>query len=220
MTKEWSDFVNLVQVSVPGCPPASVRDAIKRSVNELCMRSALWQERLPVASLFADIDEVPLTPTSDARVSGILSAKYGNAPLTHAGPSRLDEIFPEWENTTQGPPSFCYLYDYDGYQVMKIVPTPEEDEDDCINIRVSLKPKSDAESIPDFFYDDWRDVIAAGALAELCAIPEKTWTSDKLVEYYASKFRAGIARAGAVDVLNGARRSTYVKPVEFGQNGY
>jgi hypothetical protein len=89
----------------------------------------------------------------------------------------LDQTVPNWEILTAKTISACFLTIQNK---LRVYPTPEEDQDDDIDtLKVIVKPTIAAVEIDDFIYDEYREVITWGALAELQDVPGKPWSKIK-----------------------------------------
>ena len=216
MAKTWNDFISLVAVDVPGCPPLVMREALKEAVASFCDQTACWTEDLYPISLSAGSADYDLIPQTGSRVVTLLAVKYKGLPLLPFTDQDLDTDIKTWLTSPSGSPSTYQLVQDDSAQILRFFPTPAADEEDVIDVRVSLKPASDADTLPEWFYEEWRSVLASGALAILCAVPAKAWSNSELAVYHRRLFHQGITKAVARQAAGGTNKILTARPVRFG----
>jgi hypothetical protein len=216
MAKTWNDFVSLVAVDVAGCPPLAIREALKEAFATFCEQSGFWAEDLEPISLSAEIADYDLSPPVGARVVTLLSATYRGTPIAAYSGADVEQDMRGWLTSVGGTPVAYQLFLDDAAQMIRLYPTPAADEDEALVVRASLKPTADATSLPDWFYEDWRMVLASGALSNLCAVPSKTWSNAELAVYHGKLFRQGITKAMARLATGGTNKVLTARPVRFG----
>lgn len=216
MAKTWNDFISLVAVDVPGCPPLVMREALKESVASFCDQTACWSEDLDPISLAEGVRDYDLLPSTGARVLVLQAVKYKGLPLLPFTDQDMDVDLKTWLTSPSGSPSTYQLVQDDGAQMLRLFPTPSADEEDALDVRVTLKPASDAETLPEWFYEEWRSVLASGALAILCAVPAKAWSNSELAVYHRRLFHQGITKAVARQAAGGTNKILTARPVRFG----
>lgn len=216
MAKTWNDFISLVAVDVPGCPPLVMREALKESVASFCDQSACWAEDLDPISLAEGVRDYDLQPSTGARVLVLQAVKYKGLPLLPFTDQDMDVDLKTWLTSPSGSPSTYQLVQDDDAQMLRLFPTPSADEDDALDVRVTLKPASDAETLPEWFYEEWRSALASGALAILCAVPAKAWSNSELAVYHRRLFHQGITKAVARQAAGGTNKILTARPVRFG----
>jgi len=216
MANAWDDFVSLVAVDVPGCPPLSIREALKHSVDSFCERTGYWATTLDPISLVSGLRDYDLVPPLDSRIITILSASYNGLKLSPYTDTDLDFGVSGWTVAPQGMPLSYQLVQDDDAQMLRLYPTPANDEDDVLTVRGSLKPTSDAGTFPAWFFEDWRSALASGALSQLCAVPGKTWSNSELAVYHGGLFNQAVTKAVARLATGGTNKTLTARPVRFG----
>lgn len=78
---------------------------------------------------------------------------------------------------------------------LAINPTPDAVYD--LTVTLVLQPKAGVVEIPDDLLVKWDQVLQAGALAYLLAIPDQPWTDKTTAQIKAREFQAGINNARA-----------------------
>ena len=66
---------------------------------------------------------------------------------------------------------------------------------ESINLICAVKPRHDASEVPDILVDDYKEVIADGALARLFMMVDKPWSQPSMSQFYRAKFVDGYRKA-------------------------
>jgi hypothetical protein len=74
------------------------------------------------------------------------------------------------------------------------LPAPANDTDEVI-VRACVCPTRDAEDMDAILASTYYIEIASGAIAQLCASPNKPYTNPDVSAYRAAKFEAGVVAA-------------------------
>ncbi|EKN4181150.1 hypothetical protein ABF231_003388 [Yersinia ruckeri] len=64
-----------------------------------------------------------------------------------------------------------------------------------VQVDFAVEPQRSVSEIPDVLVDDYADVIANGALADLFLMPGKPWTDPQRSQYFGTRFVDGYRRA-------------------------
>ncbi len=166
----------LLEVSpdeVPGCPSVLVLKHVRRAAVTFCRRSRWWRATLDPITVVSgvadyDFDVVP----DDTRVNGVLWAKLGGVVL---------------------PPSAYEMQD-NGLG-LSMVTEPTATRVNGLEVRAVLEPARNFQTLEKHLFEEFGDVIAAGALHGLKMIPNKNWSDRTGAIYYAQRFENGIQRA-------------------------
>lgn len=75
----------------------------------------------------------------------------------------------------------------------------------------AVEPKPDATEVPDVLLDDYSDVIAYGALADLYLMPKKPWSDPQMSQYFRKLFIDGYRRAFR-DALDNSPITAFYNP--------
>jgi hypothetical protein len=194
--KAWKDFEPLVALNVMGCPPLAIREALREVVEIFCDKTHVWQVELDAFGTVSEKSDyfIPIDP--DQRVVTVMTARFKDSPMTGVTVEDMDREMPTWTASGSGatPYMFRVVAD-DGDQLIRLYPTPSATENGVIKMRVAIKPSASAESIPDFFFDDWRRPISSGAIARLTAVPGKDYTNADLSVFHEKLFQIGMGKA-------------------------
>lgn len=96
--------------------------------------------------------------------------------------------------------------------VLHIWPAPTKDVHEGIELEVVVSPSRDACEIDAQLYDKWFDAIVHGALAELHALPSRSFSSTTRADYRRRMFNEEVGRATVRRVLQGSREPMRMSP--------
>lgn len=223
MATSWEVYLPEVLPWVPGCPESVALSKIRNSAIQFCERSTIWRAdhaAINVAALTHTYDLV--SPVLNARIHKVVHAAHDGYPLNEMSEDELDlkwpklgGTYPNLSDSVASTPWRKYeadranLYTQPGGDPTKIrlIGIPNTALVSGLEVKLALKPLPNAEDGDDRLYYDWYQQIAAGALAQLLAVPEE-W-ADKhrnLFAHYSGLFEKGVmdatARAATGNVTN------------------
>lgn len=152
------DWLPLVRPQLPGLPDFLGTEAAREAAIEFCRRTKLLRGAFDVTT--AAGQAAYLLGTEQGMVADMIDEVLrDDATLEPA--SR--EVFQDnrWDRT-DGSPSAYYL---DGNRSLVLGPIPDAIE--TLSVRAVMRPASDADSLDDALWEDWRWAIAAGARAHI-----------------------------------------------------
>lgn len=191
----------------PACPVPTARTRIRSAVTKMCERARIWRESLTQTAMAGQND---ITPPDGAVLFEVAEVYYeGDVnPLKRRSPDWLDMRCAGWR-TWKG----C-LPEYVTQTAMnKVLLVPDFDDDATpgeLQIDVYLKPAVDCLELPDFFVDQYRQVVAYGALAEILVLPDQKFTNPQLAAVNAGLFEdklRGLADMNMRTQVRAPRRS-------------
>lgn len=196
---KWSDFHKFVRPVVQGCPIVVVDNAIASACIEFCEKTMVWQRGRNCGDIvegeqrytYVDDDKQAniIQPLAVAITDANSNYKY---TLARTNREDLDYGGVEWRFQEKEYPTGFFV-EKPNYVILTAKPTKYIPNG--LHMHVALKPKRDAEIIPDFIFEDWAETISDGALARLNAMSGSVWSKPEMVGYYTRRFRAGISRA-------------------------
>ena len=214
----WDAFYEYVFPSVQGCPTSIVKHALRSACIDFCARTLIWKQDSVLNDVLAGQNLYTFAPPTGAKVVtpyrvAIKDTETGkDKELAAYSLETLESFSPSWrEDTAEYPDKYVLITD----DTIRLIGVPTKDILDSLSAGVALKPTRDAEDCPSFLYEDWAEVIAAGALAKLHASKEKVWAIPELVSYYTKLYRDGISRARSKATKSGLRESKDILPVQF-----
>lgn len=198
--KTFDDFLPYVLPDVPGCPESVASDAIVSAAIEFCEKSLVLQRDHDPVNVLAGRPDYDLdSPISQMLVCKVMKAWFLRHVLTPVGPDDMDD--PYAYQAALGQSGSNYGVAIPMYFVQKeertitLWPAPQSDTAQGLTLRVALKPMRAATSFDDVLFEDWVDVITAGAKAALQTTPGKTFTNPQLALGNQGAFMAGTNRA-------------------------
>lgn len=192
----WKDFEPLVALHVTGCAPLAMREAVREALEEFCTKTHIWTVEAGPFDVRQGVADYDLPVDIDQRALVVKRVKFKDRPIEIVNTERLDGSLPTWTSSGQGAvPLMCRVFVEDGAQFVRLFPVPSETVKSALRFWVAVKPASNSEQVPDFFYEDWRRVLASGAVAKLAAVPGKDYTNPDLAVYHQRLFQMGVARA-------------------------
>lgn len=192
--KNLNAFLMYVMPYARGCPQVVARQAILDSAIEFCEMSGAIQQTLDPVTAVAGVTEYDLPLPTRQDLVQVKRAWYKDSELV---PAALDAIrtAQAWRNSipgveaTTGEPREFYTVNRSS---IGLYPKPRTTEANVITVRVALKPARTATQLEDELFDDWVEVIAAGALYRLHSAPGEPYTDTAKAADRDRQFRAGV----------------------------
>jgi hypothetical protein len=173
-------FLSHVRPWAPGVPDPTAYKNIRLAAIEFCERTRLWRYEDEYAVTEEDCNGGIFTPNGSI-VHDIETVLFNGNELKPAATRDLDRMVPGWRAGLSGLPQYYTQIDQG---TLRLVPAM----DGTISLFLRLKPSQDATDIPDFIANEYREVIAWGALGRLLTIPGQSYSSPDLGTFYAMKF--------------------------------
>ena len=206
------DFYPYVMPNVQGCPSALVNNAIRSAINDFCERTMMWRYAFPSADIVAGQKEYSFVPPTDTVIAKPVYVAASSCPLIATNIDDLDLLYPGWRDSENNQSSMFYM-DYDNNIIL--VPTPNLDVTDGLDLEVALKIDLSSDTCPDWLVQNWAETIAHGALMRLHSMPGKAWADTQTVSYHRAKFREGITHAKSRTMKSFSRQGKTVQPRQF-----
>lgn len=180
--KPLDDLLPSISLFAPGAAIPAVYFAVRQAAIEFCERTRLWRfaDEFEVASA----DDDPLLAPSGSVIHEIEEVRFEGQKLAPKTTRWLDDNCLGWrENTYTGTPAYVTQTEPN---VLFLVPRGTG----TVSLSVWLKPAQDADDLPDFIVDQYRETIAHGALARLLLIPNQSFTSPEMGIAFGGAFQA------------------------------
>lgn len=180
--KDLDDFLPGILPYAPGCASPTAYFGIRQAAIEFCERTRLWRSE----------DSFDVTPENcdaimapyGAVIHEIEHASFNGQPLKPKSTQWLDDHENGWRLPSYtGNPG--YITQLAPGTVM-IVPRGEG----TLTLHLWLKPSQDCTELPDFLLDEYREVIAMGALGRILLIPNQSFTNVEMGAAFAGMFAA------------------------------
>lgn len=214
-----AQFLPYVLPHVATCPNPLAEQVVRSICIEFCSNTNIVQT-IATQSVLTGVQDYDLDTPSQMSLAYVLDAFYGvsrlqPAPLeaVRAG-SALTGTTVGDDAPAEGQPRL-YFIKTPGLQTISLFPVPDATLADGLTIRASYAPTRTATSVDDVLFNDWVDVIAAGAIAHLLSIPNQLFGEAKYAPLYAQQYRSGtnaaFTQARKGQLISGSR----VQPRSF-----
>lgn len=191
MTTAFTAFYDNVLPHVPGCLESVAMQAIRDSAIEFCERTwAMQGDHTPIDIVAAQAS-YPYVPPAGKLVCRRLEVWYADDPLIDASPDRMKDVYGRKWKTQTGLPKY---HTATSARAMILVPYPAEALTAGLTLRVAYKPTSAATTIDDEIYEEYREIIAAGARMRLMLSQKKPYSNAKQAGIESEFYRSGMGR--------------------------
>lgn len=193
-----TDFLPWVLPSALGCPEPTAVQHIVAAARELCNDSGIVQATFDPINLAEGVVEYELdSPESQQEIAWVLRAWNEGSPMQPAANEHVLNVLaykPDAAGVTvqQGVPREFFTL---GPRAVGVYPIPQADVAGALIVRASLRPTRAATRLAQVLYDDWVEVVAAGALSRLHSVLGQSYSSEALAAVRSHDFRRGVAKA-------------------------
>jgi hypothetical protein len=180
ISKDLDAFMPAIRPYAPGCANPTAFAAIRLAAIEFCERTKLWRWEDDFDMVAGDAEQIT-TPYGSVLLE-LDKVFFEGQELGRATPNTLDLMEPGWRsNSVDGQPRYVTQTELN---TIRLVPS----QAGHVNVYGWLKPTADAKQLPDFLSDQYREIIAAGALARLLAQPGQPFSNPTNGAGYAALF--------------------------------
>ena len=190
MSVKWNAFFPRVMPEVKGCPAPIVVQAIRDAAREFCERTWVWQEVVPF-QMDEGMREIFIASPRGSRLVSVRHLIEDNREVDFP-----DDIFVRSDR------------EMDKLRM-------ESSETKQSSVRAVFKPSEDADSCPDFLYNDHAEAISYGAKYRLLSNPSKPWGMPEMAMVHLQMFRKSIAQVKIYLRKGYTGKSLKVKPRRF-----
>lgn len=171
--RAWDTFYPDVLPDVLGCPEPTVDRHLLRAAQDFCVITKIWREDLDPIITAADTALYDLNLPRYAEAVKLVGASLNGRDIG------LDVADGSTASRLAGNRGPVRVRTTDLLTVT-ILPTPAADL--SLVITAILKPSDSATGVEDAIADNYRAIIATGALATLLTINKAEWRNDGLAE--------------------------------------
>lgn len=154
-----------------------LENEIRLACRQFCEDSGRWVQTLDDAAVVADQQDYDLSSLlpDNSEIYRIVWVKlYGSSSVETADYYWLyEEATLRWHEDHK----------------------PSTADADGLSVRVALKPDLIDDVLPDWFLTRWRMALAYRVLANLCAMPKKSFTDLEIAGYYETLYQAQLTEA-------------------------
>lgn len=195
-------------------PNSLLVDTIKKTTIDFCKRTLVYRETSTPITILAATSEyaIPFTPTVSAQ--NIIYAKIGTTYLILTDEGELNEYEEAWRDNTAAMPTDCFLT-HKG--LIRVYPTPSVNLTDTMTVEAIVAPTFAATDVDDMLFNDYADVIGAGAIFKLKSMVGSAWEDQTGALLAYREYRAGIRDARARILQNRKISPMEVNARSFGE---
>lgn len=180
--KPLDEFLININQYAPTCPEPTAFWAIRQAAIDFCEATRSWryEDEFNVADQYAQGISAPYGSV----IAEIEEVRFDGCRLERVTPAYLDDRYHNWRDAemTSGPQ---YVTQTE-MNTIRIYPV----QDGIVKVALWLKPSQDCEELPDYLSDQYREVIANGALGRILALPGKAFTNVQLAVAFSAAFAA------------------------------
>lgn len=174
--KTWADFYQFCGADVPGVSIFAAERELRRATQEFCERTKAWKEDLDPAHIFPNVDLYDVEVPKGATIIKITEIRQDGHAIHLMTPDSGYSSGIEFISPVQ----------------FRVVPMPVSRS--RLTMKAVLQPDHGAPGVADLIYNQYAELIGAGAKARLYLQPEKPYTNPALAAVEREKFEQGIAR--------------------------
>ena len=191
-TVPLDDCLEYVMPEVPGCPRTLVKREVREAAISLCQSSGIWREEMIKLGILEGIAIYEVDIPRDSKLVQVLSVRISDRNVIAKTSDWLDKHdSTDWRDLEGA----ARYYMMSTPVEMLLNRKPKESVEAALTATLSLKPSRSADTIPEFLYEDWINVIASGAKSKLMMIPNKTWSAPDHSAAESYEFKKGKGRA-------------------------
>lgn len=215
-TRNFSDIVNRLLPSVPGCPTPVVENYVRDAAIEACERTLAWRYEQPRIRLTVGGHDYEFEYPTGSEIHAFITATVNDETLIPVTLDKMYDLYPRWPNQpaeNRAKPRYITQLDPDHFSV---APVPDGDTAYDVRMIVCLKPLRTADSMDKTVLDELENVIMHGALQHLLVLPDNSWSDRELASYHAKQFAFKLSERRARANLGAGRASMRVQGQPFG----
>ena len=185
--KPLDEFLININQFAPTCPEPTAFWAIRQAAIDFCEATRTWryEDEFSVTDEYAQ----GITTPFGSVLLDIEQVRFNGCPLKRVTNAYLDERYPRWRDAEMtSAPNYVTQTEMNTIRIHPV-------QDGTVRVALWLKPTQDCDELPDYLSDQYREVIANGALGRILAIPGKPFTNLQLAVAFSSAF------AGKLDGL-------------------
>jgi hypothetical protein len=201
------NFLPGVQRFVAGCSSFTAREAIREKAIDFCKRTRLWTDtdtwQLSNATNTIDIDQ----PDNQTEILEIEAIRVMGWPVLPQTTEWMDHAHPRWrDELLTGTPKWFIQQSID-----QITFVPSDNL--SVDVNLIYMPAEGCTTLPDFLFRRYKNIICAGAIADLLVMPNQPWTETyrgyglpAISMQKKDEYESGVAKA-VRDKVRGVQRA-------------
>lgn len=211
------DVIQDVRVFVKNCPDLTIKYALRRAVQEFCRESWIYQQTVQLTPV-ANQEVYPLDLSID-RIIDVKAVQYNSVALVNR---RGVDAIPSPLNTGGTQP---YEYIFEPPNLLMLQPVPNNITNPTTNtpydlfVRLVLSPTDSKDHVPEVIYRNYKQQLAAGAIAYCMFMPQEVWSNPEAGMMFNTTFRYGYNEAKRRQMFGSGAGGTRVRPRSFLMGG-
>lgn len=178
--KHLDAFLGSINPYAPGCAIPTAYFAIRQAATEFCERARMWRYEDEFDVSASDSESIS-TPYGSVLLD-IERVSFDGRPLEPVTVKWLDDHKNGWrDGQIVGRPEYLTQLELN---TIRLVPGCAG----AVKVSLWLKPSQDAQDLPDFLADQYREVIAHGALGRILMMPNQPYTNGDLGAGFLASF--------------------------------
>lgn len=210
----YADMVNAIAPFAPGCPTLTLQTTARKIAKDLCQRAKVWRGYFaPVTLTSGVVSYVPLTGLTYGELNDVIDGytvvNNQKKDLRWIPYADLRRISPSWPQDYSGTPT--YITSSTSGTVM-LAPVP--DTTGTMTLYGSIRPKDDDTEFDLATYAEFSRAIFHGVLAEILAMPMRSWADPKAAALHGRQwtYLLNAAKDRAMRGYNEADLSVIMRP--------
>ena len=195
-TTTFATMVPEISVMLPGCPSLVIERTIRKTAIDMCQRGRVWALDLtPTAVVAATYEYAMASPVAyaepmDAMDAYFIDTNANKTPVVWKPYAAVRSGHPNWPENDTGLPLYLTT-NMTGYA--SLVPVP--DAAGTLYIKAYMRPTASAAELPTWLFNEFQRVLFHGAIHELMAMPERSWSNPKIAEYHGKQWTYLLSQA-------------------------
>lgn len=168
------------------CPELTLDFYLKETVRDFCQKTWYYQKTIDLP-LGVEESYYPLELDSEDQIIAVKNVTFNDTPIH---PGRPEDI----NSTSSGNYPWCWFFEPRSTLVLRPFPSEVKATDKCL-VRVVLQPVDGSENVPEVIFRQYRETIAAGALASILMVPGEVWSNSNLAMVHMNRYNQGVNKA-------------------------
>ena len=169
------------------CPEFLMEQAVTATVADICKATGCLTTRTCFVTK-KDESEYDLDLNRGLNAELVRSVYCGGVQVESARLDELDRRFglEDWRPASGVPRYYTFL------KPARIIFCPAPAEEMFVTVTVTCSVNRDTQTVPDFFLNDYLDVVVNGALARIYRVAGQTYTNVRLADECQKKYEDGL----------------------------
>jgi hypothetical protein len=211
---EFDEFMDSVLAEVRLAPEDLAIQKLREIICDFCQHTRAWQADCEPQTIQLGVATYTVAPPAEAEPCAIEYMAVDDVPVIPKSVEWFDRMIPTWR--TRDADDFRYFtqltrktFTFPG------MPT-QNGTADGLTYRLSLKPGPESTEVDEDVWNEWSDVLAMGAKAELLVMDGERWANVKRGGDYRLMYRKERTNARIrVQRAYGNAETQWVSPYKF-----